>query len=244
MEDAALFFDKGLRGSIKNIVVCRGPFLGDLQWQLTSLPIRLGGLGLYSAKVASSYAFVALKAQYWVLQDHILRDSGICGRNDDYVFALACLRGMILSFDFSCFTNKDIALSKAQQTPASALFSEIVKDMEAHFDMTACSDSFGEHAIHCKELPVSSTETIWLGTFFLTYVGVPGSPPRKKHLVSPLVEWSGRGFTVGQAALKTASCKMTKHEKAFIENQHVFIPFAFDTFGFLAPKAVELLNRD
>ncbi|GKD73116.1 hypothetical protein Tco_1331398 [Tanacetum coccineum] len=61
--------------------------------------------------------------------------------------------------------------------------------------------------------------------------------------VSPLVGLSSRGFTAGHVALKAASCKVTKHEKACIENQHVFIPFAFDTFGFLAPKAVELLSR-
>ncbi|GJY31473.1 hypothetical protein Tco_0414968 [Tanacetum coccineum] len=52
-----------------------------------------------------------------------------------------------------------------------------------------------------------------------------------------------RGFTVGQDALKATLCKVTKHEKVCIENQHVFIPFAFDTFGFLAPEAVELLSR-
>nr|GEW11411.1 putative reverse transcriptase domain-containing protein [Tanacetum cinerariifolium] len=61
--------------------------------------------------------------------------------------------------------------------------------------------------------------------------------------VSPLVGLSSRGFTAGQAALKAASSKVTKHEKACIENQHVFIPFAFDTFSFLAPEAVELLSR-
>ncbi|GJR64394.1 hypothetical protein Tco_0010459 [Tanacetum coccineum] len=61
--------------------------------------------------------------------------------------------------------------------------------------------------------------------------------------VSPLVGLSSWGFTVGQAALKSASCKVAKHEKACIENQHVFISFAFDTFGFLAPEAVELLTR-
>ncbi|GJT69214.1 hypothetical protein Tco_1028500 [Tanacetum coccineum] len=61
--------------------------------------------------------------------------------------------------------------------------------------------------------------------------------------VSPLVGLSSRGFTAGQAALKAALGKVTKHEKACNENQYVFIPFAFDTFGFLAPKAVELLNR-
>nr|GEX98184.1 putative reverse transcriptase domain-containing protein [Tanacetum cinerariifolium] len=60
--------------------------------------------------------------------------------------------------------------------------------------------------------------------------------------VSLLVGLSSRGFTAGQAALKAASCKVTKHEKACIKNQHVFILFAFDTFGFLAPKAVELLS--
>nr|GEW91890.1 putative phospholipid/glycerol acyltransferase [Tanacetum cinerariifolium] len=57
--------------------------------------------------------------------------------------------------------------------------------------------------------------------------------------VSPLVGLSSRGFIVGQAALKATSCKVTKHEKACVEN----VPFAFDTFGFLALEAVELLNR-
>ncbi|GKC77653.1 putative reverse transcriptase domain-containing protein [Tanacetum coccineum] len=112
MEEAALFFDKGLRWSIENIVVCGGPFFGDLQWRLSSLPIRFGGL------------------------DHILRDSGICGMDDDYVFALACLRDTIPSFNFNGFTNKDTVPSKAQQTLANVLFSEMVKDMEVHFDMT------------------------------------------------------------------------------------------------------------
>ncbi|GJY43553.1 arginine--tRNA ligase, chloroplastic/mitochondrial [Tanacetum coccineum] len=50
-------------------------------------------------------------------------------------------------------------------------------------------------------------------------------------------------FIAGQAALKATLGKVTKHEKACIENQHVFIPFAFDTFGFLASEAVELLSR-
>nr|GEZ37194.1 zinc finger, CCHC-type [Tanacetum cinerariifolium] len=72
---------------------------------------------------------------------------------------------------------------------------------------------------------------------------------RRKHAcvdltgVSPLVWLSSRDFTAGHAALKAASGKVTKHEKSCIKNQHVFIPFAFDTFGFLAPEAVELLIR-
>ncbi|GKF44742.1 hypothetical protein Tco_0131294 [Tanacetum coccineum] len=61
--------------------------------------------------------------------------------------------------------------------------------------------------------------------------------------VSPLVGLSSQGFTAGQVALKAASCKVTKHEKTCIKNQYMFIPFVFDTFGFLAPVAVELLSR-
>ncbi|GJW00191.1 hypothetical protein Tco_1555442 [Tanacetum coccineum] len=259
--------------------------------------------------------------------------------DDDYVSALACLRDTIPSFDFSGFTNKDTVPSKAQQTLANVLFSEMVKDMEVHFDMTmrqkavfeclrashaqdfllailidglgqhmspveyriilkyclmiplflvdaicpvcrkACLDSFGEHAVHCKELsgvkyrhdmvrdvlfdicrragisakkeaPVnfltdsSDGRSTLRPTDVLIFGWVEG-----KHVfvdltgVSPLIGLSSRGFTVGQAALKAASGKVTKHEKACIKNQHVFIPFAFDTFGFLAPEAVELLSR-
>jgi hypothetical protein len=50
-------------------------------------------------------------------------------------------------------------------------------------------------------------------------------------------------FIVRQAALKAASSKIVKHEKACSDNQHAFIPFAFDTFEFLAPDAVAILKR-
>jgi hypothetical protein len=48
---------------------------------------------------------------------------------------------------------------------------------------------------------------------------------------------------VGWAALKAASSKIDKHEKAYSDNQHFFIRFAFDTFDFLAQETVELLKR-
>ena len=61
--------------------------------------------------------------------------------------------------------------------------------------------------------------------------------------VSPLVGLGVGPFTVGQATLKVVSSKMAKHKKACSDNHHVFIPFDFDTFGFLAPEAVDLLHR-
>lgn len=60
--------------------------------------------------------------------------------------------------------------------------------------------------------------------------------------VSPLVGLRDGAFTVGQATFKAASNNLVEHEKTCSDNQHVFIPFAFDTFGFLAPEVVDLLH--
>ncbi|GJY38475.1 hypothetical protein Tco_0424839 [Tanacetum coccineum] len=118
-----------------------------------------------------------------------------------------------------------------------------------------CLDSFEEHAVHCKELPGFKYRRDMVRDVLFDICRRAGisakkeAPVGRKHAcvdltgVSPPVGLSSKGFTAGQAALKAASDKVTKHEKACIENQHEFIPFAFDTFGFLAPKAVELPSR-
>jgi hypothetical protein len=61
--------------------------------------------------------------------------------------------------------------------------------------------------------------------------------------VSPLVGLWTEDFTARHATLKAASSKVAKHEKSCSENQHGFIPFAFDTFGFLALEVVDLLKK-
>jgi hypothetical protein len=61
--------------------------------------------------------------------------------------------------------------------------------------------------------------------------------------VSPSVELTTDAFTVGQAALKAVLSKIVKYERACSKNQHMFIPFAFNTFDFLALEAVNILKR-
>ena len=61
--------------------------------------------------------------------------------------------------------------------------------------------------------------------------------------VSPLVGLRETGFVAGQASRKAESKKVDKHAKACADNQHVFIPLAFDTFGSLAPEAIRFLTR-
>ncbi|GJX03380.1 hypothetical protein Tco_0189296 [Tanacetum coccineum] len=134
-------------------------------------------------------------------------------------------------------------------------FSEMVKDMKVHFDMTMRQkavfeclraphaqdfllaipiDGLGQHMSPVeyrtilrragisakKEAPVnfltdpSDGRSTLRPTDVLVFGWVGG-----KHAcvdltgVSPLVGLSSRGFTAGQAALKAASCKVTKHEK-------------------------------
>jgi hypothetical protein len=50
-------------------------------------------------------------------------------------------------------------------------------------------------------------------------------------------------FTVEQTTFKVALSKVIKHEKTCSNYQHVFISFMFDTFGFLALDAANLLQK-
>ncbi|MFS7972396.1 putative exostosin [Helianthus anomalus] len=61
--------------------------------------------------------------------------------------------------------------------------------------------------------------------------------------VSPLAGFRENGFVAGQAVLKAESKKVEKHAKACEDNQHAFVPLAFDTFGSLAPEVVRFLSR-
>ncbi|KAL4573077.1 hypothetical protein LXL04_019870 [Taraxacum kok-saghyz] len=122
----------------------------------------------------------------------------------------------------------------------------------------ACLNYFGEHAVDCKDLP--GFKRAGISTKKEAPVNFLTDPLEGRSTLRPAdilvfgwiggkhacVDLTGVSPLVGlrnEAALKAVSCKVMKHEKACIENQHVFILFAFDTFAFLAPEAVDLLNR-
>ncbi|KAJ0925533.1 putative reverse transcriptase domain, exostosin [Helianthus annuus] len=327
------------RGALEDIVVCGGAFFGDLQWRLASLPTRFRGLGICTAEDASSYAFVASRAQSWGLQDHILRECGGDVLDSDYRSALDLLHSSLPDLDIGGFYIKDTAPPKSQKILANALYGEIVKRFEEKFVLSprqrvvfeclraphaqdflsvapieglgqhmsameyrailryrlmiplfpvdepcpvcrkACLDSFGEHTIHSKELPGFKYRHDWVRDVLCDVLKRAGISAKKeapvnfltgplegrstlrqadilvfgweggKHAcvdltgVSPLVGLKDKSFVVGQAVLKAEASIVAKHEKACLENQHVFVPFAFDTFGGLAPDAVRLLNR-
>ncbi|KAK2421138.1 hypothetical protein QL285_031796 [Trifolium repens] len=143
----------------------------------------------------------------------------------------------------------------------------------------ACLDRFGEHAVHCRELPGIKYRHDFVRDVLFDFFKRAGISVKKeapvnfltdplegrstlrsadilvygwvggKHAcveltgVSPLVGLTTGDFTVRQVALKAVSSKVAKHERACYNNQHAFIPFAFGTFDFLAPDAVNILKR-
>jgi hypothetical protein len=69
-------FDDGLRTTLERIVVARGDSFGDFQWELASLPLRHGGLGVTRAADILPYAFICSRVATASLQDSMLpRDS-------------------------------------------------------------------------------------------------------------------------------------------------------------------------
>ncbi|KAM0044098.1 putative exostosin [Helianthus debilis subsp. tardiflorus] len=191
----------------------RGSFFGELQWWIATLPMRLGGFGLLSARDLGAYAFVASRSQSLELQDYILCNSGVANIDPDYASALERLHESLPDFDLGGFSKKDIALKKPQKTLVNALFCRIAQSLGEDFHLSprqkavieclrrphaqdfltvipieglgqrmsaveywsilkyrlmipmfpndktcpvcrkACLDKYGEHALHCRELP-------------------------------------------------------------------------------------------
>lgn len=68
-----------------------------------------------------------VKYKIKLLQDYILRYSDICGMDFDFVCILTCIRDMILTFDFSGFTNKGRISPKAHHTLLSVFLVKLSK---------------------------------------------------------------------------------------------------------------------
>ncbi|KAL8261136.1 hypothetical protein R6Q59_025185 [Mikania micrantha] len=97
-------------------------------WRLASFLTRFGGW-VYVRLRMYPYAFMALRAQSWSLQDHILRDCCMDGFDSDYGCGMDRLRRSLPDFDLRSFTNNDTAPLKAQHVLESALFSGIIQNL-------------------------------------------------------------------------------------------------------------------
>ena len=142
-----------------------------------------------------------------------------------------------------------------------------------------CLDIFGEHVVHCKELPgfmsrCDFVRDVLFDIFRRVGVSVkkealmnfPTNPLDRRSTLRPadvmVYGWVERkyacvdlievstlaGLEVGTFfgwtdCPKSCVKQKGKHDRAYSDNQHAFIPLVLDTFGFLAPEVVDLLHR-
>ncbi|GJR79914.1 hypothetical protein Tco_0150699 [Tanacetum coccineum] len=96
--------------SVLDIIKASGPGLG-LELDIKKTEICWSSCNGLKLREGLFHVDIQRPSSMWKLSW-----GGICGMDDDYVYALACLHDTIPSFDFSDFTNKDTVPSKAQQT--------------------------------------------------------------------------------------------------------------------------------
>lgn len=68
----------------------------------------------------------------------------------------------------------------------------------------------------------------------------------QKHVCVDLTRVVGlrdNELVAGHVVAKIESCKVAKHEKNYLQNQHFFYSMPFDSFGFLAPKVMNFLTK-
>ncbi|XP_076901857.1 uncharacterized protein LOC143556417 [Bidens hawaiensis] len=284
---AVSVFDTGLRKAIEDIVVCGGAFFGDLQWRgaldtlHNSLPdLDLGGFDFKDTAPPKAQKILA-NALYGEIVKTVEEKFALSPRQRA---VFECLRAPH-ALDFLSV----VPIEGLGQCMSPVEYRAILKyrlmvplfpvDDPCPVCRKACLDSFGEHAVHCKELPGFKYRHDLVRDVLYDVLKRAGISAKKeapvnfltdpldrrstlrpadilvfgwekgKHAcvdltgVSPLVGLRDHGFVVGHAINKAEAGKVAKHEKACLENQHVFIPFAFDTFGALGPDAVQFLKR-
>ncbi|KAF9592586.1 hypothetical protein IFM89_016037 [Coptis chinensis] len=206
---------------LQGIIVSDGPGFGDLQWRLATLPLRLSGLGIYCASDVSAFAFVASRFQTLELQNHILRSCGTVPMGEILSDATSALRLCLPDFDLDSLAVNATVPSKPQKVLAEAFYGKIVASLEREFEFSTRQKAVMGclQSEHAKD--------------FLLAISMEGLRQRLGNC----------DFEVGEAAKRAATGKMEKHEEACRANQHCFIPFSFDTFGFLEQQSVELLKR-
>nr|GEZ94088.1 hypothetical protein [Tanacetum cinerariifolium] len=154
-------FDHALRATLKKVVTASGPGFGDWKWQIATLPIKLGGLGILLAGDIIQYAFLASRLQTSALQANILMKTGTESHGSSFQHALD-------AFITTC--NVDV-LSITTCTPAPQMmktlakcyFGFIEKDLISKLAVPMFSegslspscnvhrmDQCGDHVVHCS----------------------------------------------------------------------------------------------
>ncbi|GKF18013.1 hypothetical protein Tco_0062931, partial [Tanacetum coccineum] len=138
-------FNEALRASLEKIVTASGPGFGDWQWRLATLPIKLSGLGILSARDIIHYAFLASRLQTSALQSKILLKTGIVSHGSSLMHAPD-------AFNTTC--NVDVlsvttctSVPQMMKTLAKCYFGIIEKVLISKYSLSPRQVAY---AVHCS----------------------------------------------------------------------------------------------
>ncbi|KAL5717786.1 hypothetical protein ACHQM5_010751 [Ranunculus cassubicifolius] len=132
--DASKVFDTALRESVESIVTDGRAGFGAWQWRQATMPIKHGGLGLYTAADTLKFAYTASRLQSMPLQNQILNNSGIFEFGFALDSALQAFKAVIGSnvFDYDVVTPAP-QLMKAM---AGLCYNKIDKDIASVYSLS------------------------------------------------------------------------------------------------------------
>ena len=132
--DAQVQFDLALRASLERIVTAWGPGFGDWQWRLVILPIKMGGLNIFSAGDVINYAFFVSRLQTSLLQVKILDNSDLPTLGPAFEHALGVFR--VLCGSNALSLNDESAAPHMMKKLAGAYFNVVEKSLASNYMLT------------------------------------------------------------------------------------------------------------
>ncbi|XP_026396172.1 uncharacterized protein LOC113290799 [Papaver somniferum] len=89
LQQAMTHFDDHLFQYLRQLITADGEGFGPLQYRIATLPIKDGGLGVYTMQDTSNYCYLASQFQTRAIQDVILKDTSTTSSIPTYQQALA-----------------------------------------------------------------------------------------------------------------------------------------------------------
>ncbi|KAL5730364.1 hypothetical protein ACHQM5_003194 [Ranunculus cassubicifolius] len=133
-EKAQSKFDDALRISLQRIVTSSGPGFGEWQWRLATLPVKRGGLRIYSASDALSYAFLASRLQTIELQSRIMGKGDVLDDSFSFTDAKDKFNTHCQANIPSTFNNQ--AAPQFMHQLAVLYFDNVVKNVGKEYDLS------------------------------------------------------------------------------------------------------------
>nr|GEY70538.1 hypothetical protein [Tanacetum cinerariifolium] len=255
-----------LHACAERIVTASRPGFGDSQWRLATLPFAFGGLGIYSASDALTYAFLTSRLRSPALQTKLLRHVGIVTFGSTFDDALCIFN---TSMEFDLLSNpSEIVSPKLMKKMVGIYFTRVLKMQNLHFPYLLDIWPYGNLKWRITlrnwlmSVPIFGLgQTMNVGkvvdigldegcdkplrpTYMLLYSWDGGLDVCVDLIGSlPLTQTGMADFVSGRAVIDVEQCKRVKYMAKYAAIVYGFLSFSFPSLGELDKDAVTLLKQ-